>query len=67
MGPQQIRTLNGAIAQPHRYWQKVKYNPFTVGDLRTWVRTHCTGSMTIGDAWLYFELDADAMLFKLSH
>ena len=63
----QIRVLNGAVAQPHRYWSKVIYDPMHVGDLRTWFATHCTGSMTIGAGYLYFELETDLLLFKLSH
>lgn len=47
-------------------WTMMKYDNFDVGDLRTWIRVNCKGHVTIGAAYLYFESEQDALLFKLA-
>ena len=59
-------SLKGMTGPSYVNWTPVKYNTFDVGDLRPWLRKHCEGHVTIGAAYLYFELNTDAVIFKLA-
>ena len=49
------------------YTTCVQYNAFEIGDIRAWINKYCRGTVHISAAFLYFEEEADAVLFKLSN